>query len=102
MTPPLVGGYGALVVTLCYLSLSARAQDGELLPIVGMGRRGFILSGLNRRNGYANNALTILNASNPARWTVGRTVLLPHSRARNLACDPNGRVWIGLAERSII
>jgi hypothetical protein len=88
--------YGALVAALGCLIMSICGYGGEPLRPLEMGRRGFVLSGLNGRNGYVNNALTIFDASNATNWTVARAVRIPRSRARYLSRDPSGQLWIGL------
>jgi hypothetical protein len=91
-----VASSGALVVALCCMSVSTCAYSSEALRPLELARKGFILSGLNGRNGYANNALTIFDASDPAKWSIAKRVSLPRSRARYLSRDPIGRLWIGL------
>lgn len=72
--------------------LLACTPSPAILPASWPAQPGYVLSGQNVAGGFASNALTLFD---PDRWTVLRTVPLPHSWAKNLAVDPEGNVWIG-------
>jgi hypothetical protein len=60
-------------------------------------RTGYVLSGYNVGSGFRNNALSLVDM---VSWQVVRRVEIPHSWAKSMARDPNGRVWVGFSGSS--